>query len=179
MATETLKSTLITNLDATPIVRNTVGAGAAGDLRTIGDYVTVPASASTGSTFRLVRVPSNAKIKEVVIESEAQGAGKVNLSVYYSDCPTDGTPQDKLGIIVPTTGSAFFASDVDLASLVTPTDVTNESTNYNLSKRNQPLWQALGLTANPGGYLDIVAVVNTTAVTTGTGKLGVRVSYVE
>lgn len=179
MTTEALKSTAITNLDANPVTPNTTGKGAAGHLRSISGYVTVSASMAAGSTYRLVRVPSNAKIKQVLFESEAQGAGKFNLSVYYSDSTVDGTQPANQGLIVPTTGDQFFASDIDCTSLVVQSDKTNESTNYTLAMRNKALWDALGLASDPGGCFDIVAVVHTTDVTTGTGKLGVCVHYVE
>ena len=178
MAVETLKSTSITSLDTVPVSALTAGMGGAGAVMECGDYVTVSASASTTSTYKLARVPTNAKVKAVVFESEAQGAGKFDLSVYYSSSTVDGTAPAVQGIIVPTTGAAFFASAIDCASLVVPTNVINESTSNTLAKRNQPLWQALGLTSDPGGFFDIVAVCVTTAVTTGTGKMGVRVQYI-
>ena len=74
-------------------------------------------------------------------------------------------------------GWVFLATVIDCASAVVPTEVVNESGTYTLDKRKQPLWQAVGLSADPGGYFDIVATVKTTAVTTGTGKFGVRVAY--
>lgn len=178
MADDSKKGTIITNLDTIPVIQNNVGAGAAGPLRNVQDFITVAAAASAATLYRLVRVPTNAKVKQVYLESEAQGAGAFNVSVYYSDSTQDGTPPAKQGLIVPTTGDQFFASDVSAASAIR-SDVTNESGNYPLSKRNQPLWQALGLTSDPGGNFDICAVVHTTAVTTGTGRLGVEVNFVE
>lgn len=178
MTTEALKSLLITHLDATPATSDTVGEGAAGTLRSIGAYLTVSASMAAGSTYQLVRLPTNAKVKNVWFESEAQGAGKFNLSVYYSDSTIDGTQVSKQGIIVPTTGDQFFASDIDCASAVAKTNVTNESGNYTVGLRNKALWDALALTSDPGGFFDIVAVVHTTAVTTGTGKIYCEVEYV-
>ena len=176
MAVETLKATSITSLDTIPASANLTGSGAPGDLKDIGDFVTVPAAASATSTFRLARIPTNAKVKHVFFESEAQAAGAIDVSVYYSSSTVDGTPPAVQGLIVPTTGSQFFASAIAVTSAVAATIVTNESGNYNLSKRNQPLWQALNLAADPGGFFDIVAVVQT-AVTTGLGRLGVRVAF--
>lgn len=178
MTTEALKSTAITNLDASPIVANTAGHGAGGALRQIDGYVTVSASMAAGSTYRLVRLPSKAIIKHMFFESEAQGAGKFNLSAYYSDSTTDGTPSASTGVIVPTTGDQFWASDIDCASAVKSIDEINESGNYTWALRQKQLWDALGLTSDPGGFFDVVAVVHTTDVTTGTGKLGVSVLYV-
>ena len=178
MGTSHLKSAAITNLDASPLVVNNAGNGAPAFLQHIDGYVTAVASDAAGSTYQLVRVPSTAIVKRLILESEAQGAGKINLSVYYSDSTVDGTQAANQGLIVPTTGDQFFASDVDLASAVVPTDVTNESGNYTIDKRGKHLWDALGLTSDPGGYFDIVGVVHTTAITTGTGKIFLSCSYV-
>ncbi len=173
MTVEALKSTTITNLDASPIVANTAGeGGAAGRVVCASDYSTASASASVTSTYRLVRVPSNCKIKNIFFESEAQTQGTFDIGLYYSSSPIDNA---LLGVVVPSC-QTLFASAVDCTSIVR-TDCTNESTNFNLLKRNQPLWQAAGLTTDPGGFFDIVATVVSVAVTTGTGKLGVVVYY--
>lgn len=185
MGTSHLKSTAITNLDATPIVRSTTGEGASGLLRCVSGYVTAVASDAAGSTYQLVRVPSTACIKQVLFASEAQTAGKVQLSVYYSDSTNDGTQAANSGVVVPTTGAGFFADDIDCSSAVAQADYTSYGTSgtgangYTLDKRNKHLWDALGLTTDPGGFFDIVAVVHTTAITTGTGKLGVTVKYID
>ena len=177
MAVEALKSTAITNLDATPVVQNTAGEGGISRIFHVNGFQTASASASTGSTYRLVRIPTSAKVKQIVFESAAQGAGKFDLSVYYSDSTVDGSPVAQAGAVVASTGSQFFASIIDCASAVARTDVTNESGNYTVDKRNKALWDALGLSSDPGGWFDIVAVCATTAVTTGTGKFGVDVWF--
>lgn len=177
MAVDHVKSSFITNADASPSVANTAGEGGPAPLKTIDGYATAVASSSVGATYQLVRVASNCKVKSIIFESEAQGAGKFDLGVFYA---TDGEGgQPKALLVAAAISAALFASAVDCASAVTPTDVTNESGTYTLDKRTQPLWQAAGLTSDPGGYFDIVASVVTTAVTTGTGKLGIRVSYTD
>lgn len=176
MAVEALKSTSITNLDASPIVASTQGEGAGGDPIMQTEFITISALASATSTYRLIRVASNVVMKSLFAEWEAMTAGKVNLSVYYSDSTTDGTAAANQGLIVPTTGDAFFASDIDLTSAQAGLQVINESGNNNLSKRNTRLWSALGLTADPGGFFDIVAVVHTTDVTSA-GRFGLRAEY--
>ncbi len=183
MTTEALKSTPITNLDATPVVISTSGEGAEGYARGLSGFVTVSASMAALSTYQLVRVPTNAKVKSVVFESEAQGAGKFQLGLYYSTSTVDGTPVAKQGLVVTSSGSVsqvnFFSGDIDCASAVLPTEKIYAGTALNtLDKRNQPLWQAAGLAADPGGNFDIVATTHTTDVTTGTGKMGVYATYV-
>ena len=75
-------------------------------------------------------------------------------------------------------GTYCAASDISCASAVASADVINESGNYTVDKRGKQLWDALGLTTDPGGFFDIVAVVHTTAVTTGTGKIYVDCQFV-
>lgn len=182
MGTSHLKSASITNLDATPVVANTSGQGAKATLRQVNGFVTAVAADAAGSTYQLARVPSNAVVKHLFFESEAQGAGKVQIGVYYSDSTVDGTAAANQGVVVPTTGVDFFASDVDCSSAVNAADYVGgggTTTRNNLSLRNKELWDALGLTSDPGGFFDIVATVHTTAVTTGTGRLGASVIYAD
>lgn len=178
MTTEALKSLSVTNLDAIPVVENTTGEGGVGSLRAINDYVTVSGTMAAGSTYRLVRLPTNAKLKALVFASEAQGAGKFQLGLYYSDSTTDGTAISNQGSVVPNM-VAMFASDIDCASAVSPTNEIMQSGTYTLDLFNKPLWKAAALTSDPGGNFDIVATVHTTAVTTGTGRLGVDAHFVQ
>ena len=55
---------------------------------------------------------------------------------------------------------------------------TNTGTSYPTDKREQPLWQAIGLAADPGGTFDIGFKV-TTANTGAAGRLGLEVLYVD
>jgi len=177
MAVDHVKSSIITNLDATPVVQPTAGEGGSAPLKYIDGYSTAVASSSVGATYQLCRVPSNAKIKKIIFESEAQTAGKFDLGVFYATDGIGGRPAALL--VANAISAALFGSAIDCASAVLPTDVTNESLTYSLDKRTMPLWQAAGLASDPGGNFDIVASVITTAVTTGTGKFGISVSYTD
>lgn len=175
MALSHVKSTPIQNADqATIIVPNAAGAGAKGYLDEVTGSLVPVAADFVDSTYRFVRVPTNAKVKKVRITSQAQGAGKVDVGVYY---PTTG-PTAVADLAANAIDQDFFATAVDLASAVQPTDITNESGTYTADKWNQPLWQAVGLAADPGGYFDIVGTVVTTAITTGTGIAGLSVEFV-
>jgi len=177
MSVDHVKSTIITNLDATPVVPPTAGEGGPAPLKFNEGFATAVASSSVGATYQLVRIPSNAKVKSIMFESEAQTAGKFDLGLFYA---TDGGGNKPTSLLVAAAIDAdFFATAIDCASAVATTEVMNESGTYTLDKRNQPIWQAAGLTSDPGGFFDIVASVITTAVTTGTGKFGIRVSYTD
>lgn len=177
MSVDHVKSAIITNLDATPVVLPTAGEGAPAPLKFNEGYATAVASSSVGATYQLLRVPSNCKIKQMIFESEAQTAGKFDIGVFYA---TDGLGNKPTSLLVAAAiSAALFASAIDCASAVTPTDILNESGTVTLDKRAMPLWQLAGLTSDPGGNFDIVASVITTAVTTGTGKFGIRITYTD
>lgn len=169
------QSPSITNDQATIRVPNATGAGAQGYLKNVSDSVVLVASQDVASTVRLVRVPTNAKIKRVTLTSQAQTQGTFDIGVYY---PTDG-PTAKADLLANTIVAAFFASAIDLTSAYLPTDVTNESGTYTIDLWNQPLWKALGLASDPGGEFDIVATCVSSAVTTATGIMGLSVDFVE
>lgn len=176
MAVDHVKSTPVTNLDATPVVQNTTGEGAPGMLRTVNGSAVAVAASSIGATYQFVRVPSNAKVKHVFFESAAQAVGVGDIGVYYATDGKGGQPTALLAAAA--IDQDFFASLVSLAAASAITDVTNESGTYTADKRNQPLWQAIGLTSDPGVSFDIVLTL-TTAITTGLGLMGMEVQYVE
>lgn len=161
MTTEALKSTSITNSDASPRVPNQAGKGSADRWKVHDDYVTTTTGKTSGSTYRFVRVSSNAIVKKVVLETEAQGSSTaMDIGVYYADTPDASNANN--GAVID---ADFFASAVDVSSAV-KSDVTNESGTYTVNKRAQPLWQAVGLSSDPGGKFDIVAT-NTATINTG------------
>lgn len=175
MSVDHVLSTSVTNAEAVPAVRNTAGEGGTGVLRNKGAYVTAVASSSADATYRLVRIPSTAKVKSIVFESEAQGAGKFDVGLYYPITGKNGVADLAANAI----DQDFYATIIDCASAVVPVNIVNESGTNTLDKRNQPAWQAVGLSSDPGGEFDIVATVKTTAVTTGTGKFGIEVYWVD
>lgn len=177
MAVDHVKSTIITNLDASPRVAPTAGEGGSAPLKQIDGYATAVASSDVDATYQLVRIPSTAIVKSIRFESEAQGAGKFDIGLYYS---TDSLIGKSTSLLASAAiDQDFYASVIDCASAVTPTEIINESTTNTLDKRIMPAWQAVGLTSDPGGNFDIVATVKTTAVTTGTGKFGISVLYID
>lgn len=174
MAISHLKSPTVTNLDATPAVQNTAGEGGPAYLRSVEGYVTAVAADSVDTTYRFARVPSNCVVKSVVISSQAQGAGKIDVGLYYPTIGRTGLPDLAANAI----DQDFFATVVDLAAAVVSSDVTFQAGAGNTqAKWNMPLWQAAGLASDPGGFFDIVGTVKTTAVTTGTGIIGCRTTY--
>lgn len=177
MAVDHVKSTPVTNQDASPVTVNTAGEGGPAPTKVLssGSVVAV-ASSSTDATYQFVRVPSTAKIHSMWFESQAQAAGTMDIGVYYA---TDGLIGKPTALLAANAiDQDFFASLVALTSLSQPTNILNESGTNTPAKRNQPLWQAVGLSADPGGNFDICGTV-VTAITTGTGQMGLTVFYTD
>jgi hypothetical protein len=100
MAADTLKSFSITNLDTVPVAPNTTGEpGGPGYSKTVDDMVTVTATgiATLASTYRLIRFPTNAKIKALTVatnkalDSHSSSTLAFDLNVVFSDSTIDGT----------------------------------------------------------------------------------------
>ena len=164
MATVTLKSTPITNADATPKVTNNPGV-TDGMLRRAVGTLENEAADDVGSTYRMVRVPSNAHISRVEYAADAAGAtGQVNIGVYQT-AANGGAVVDE----------DFFASALDPgAAAIGRTEVTHESAVYGLEDVEKALWTALGLSADPGIDYDIVITCSEIIADVGTQTLWVE-----
>lgn len=165
MALVNLKSTHITNATATPVVLNTAALGAGAQLHESAGSVTATAADNATSTYRMCRVPSNARISQVLLSNAAAGAtGAVDVGVYQTN--------DNGGAVV---SAAFFGSAVAITAAQTHLDVTYESGTYTYAGSEQPLWQALGLTADPQREYDIV--LTNTAVHANGGAMNLKVRF--
>lgn len=124
--------------------------------------VAVNANDNATSTYKLVRLPSNAYLRKVVIYNDAlTGGTQYNVGV----AGVDGT----------TTTANLFATNT---SFVTASkNGTNDVrfSNLSLATIDQPLWQLMGLSTDGGGYYDLTI----TAVTPSTvaGNIAVIVDY--
>jgi hypothetical protein len=186
MATETQKSVPIINLDSLPIVENTTGEGGSGFLKEINGHVASTTGVTSGSTYRLVRIPTNAKVKRVLLTAASSGAtGTVDVDVAFSDSTSDGTQQSLAGGIVSTSGGVdnkLFGSATTVTTALKNSDITFANT-FTTDMQNQQLWQALvnlgttQFTSDPGGFFDIV--LKSVATLASGGDLAIEVDYVE
>lgn len=186
MAADTLKSVSITALDimnasAGPIQAVTSGEGAAGFLKETGDYVTPTAAGldNTGSTYKLVRLPFNAKVKDITLYSDGPLATDTTLTLdvgaYYSDSTVDGTPAALQGTAISVNCFAAVLTGFQ-SSAVGPVYALS---NFPVLERNEYLWSALGLSSNPGGFVDVVVAVHTADSTGASHNLYASVKYVQ
>lgn len=149
MATENLKSALITNATATPLVLSN-SSSAKGLLLESCGTITPLAAADVASTYRFARVPSNARISQILVYNAAFSAGAVDIGIYQT--------ADNGGAVASQT---FFAAAYSLASARANADVTYTSGTFTAVKSEQPLWQALGLSVDSNREYDIAYTVST------------------
>jgi hypothetical protein len=175
MAADTVKSASITTLDgapqnATSPTQLTEGAGAAGRLVDHSDFVTMTAGglASTSSTYKMVRLPTQCTLKlaRLAVKGgmDSSTGLAVDLGAYYSDSTIDGTPVSLQGTSISAT---CFMSNIAFGQSGAGSEV-NALSNLDANLRNSPLWAQVGLSTDPGGYIDIVLAVHTVASGTAT-----------
>jgi hypothetical protein len=168
MAVVTVKTTSITNQDASPRVAQQAGIGGGARIKRYDDFVTVTNGDSIASKYVMVRIPSTARVKRVFVENVAIAGAIADIGVYYASSVNDISAGQTAGAVI---SAAFFGSAVALTAAAQGTDVTNESGTYTIDKRNLPIWQALGFTADPGGKFDIVLTLTAAATATGLAAL--------
>lgn len=184
MAADTVKSASITSLDAAAPSLNaplTEGLGAAGRLVDHSDYILATAGglASTSSTYKMVRLPTSCIIKKAWLSTKAgldSSTGlAVNLGAYYSDSINDGTPASLQGTLI---SANCFVTAKAFAQSAAGQEI-NALSNLDASLINSPLWQQVGLSSDPGGYIDVVLAVQTVVSGTATaGNIGLLMQVV-
>lgn len=162
----TIYSDAITNLVATPIVRNDPIYN--GRLTQAIAIASPAADQADDTIIRMVRVPSNCRIDDIRISAaDATTAGKVDVGVYYPEGVQSGAviDRDAFAAAFDLSGGPFYKSSVLLVAVAS------------IAESVMPLWQAAGLTADPGGDLEIVLTVET-LFNGGPTSIGLTVDYV-
>lgn len=167
MATEAIKATAITNLDANPAARTTRGKQA---VQKAFASVTATTAKDNGSTYQMVRVRSD----EIPYSIQAWLDGAVttltgDLTLYYSDLAMDGTDVNAgTGAVA----AHVFQTAKAMAAVTSPTELFLGG-NITGSSLGKPFWKLAGLSSDPGGFMDIVFLTTTT--NSGTGVLNMVV----
>lgn len=175
MAVVNTKSAAITNRDATPAVLNDGRIERATKKTSIGS-VAVGAADSINSYYPLIQVPSTVMVRKVILTAVAGMTTLAgNVGVFKTTANSAGVTT---GVAANTGSDSIFAAAASMATVQNQVDVTNTGTTYPTDKREQPLWQAIGLAADPGGFFDIGIKV-TTANTGAAGRVGLEVEYVD
>ncbi len=171
-----LKSTIITNRDATPkVLTDSFLSG--GIMEEVQGSVKTGATDTANSYYRLVSVPSNARVSELYWQSEAFGSGSIlDVGVFYPTTIPQGGGSFLANTLAGTIiSSSIFATGLTGNAANALTLITNQSTNYLIPLQETPLWNVLGLTADPEINFDIGFVVR--VVTAAAGYVGLKCRY--
>lgn len=177
MSTFTVKSTVISNRDASPQVMSDPLVVGGEVLEVTGYVTTYGASDGAGSLYKLLTVPSNARLSSLLLQAGALGSGAaLDIGVFW---PTyipvgAGLSASNAGAVINT---QLFCSALGCSAATALTDITNSSTNNSIANQELPLWSMAGLTSDPGIDLDIVARVQTAIATQGV--IGLKARYVK
>ncbi len=137
--TVNVKSTVITNLDATPLVRATAGQGSPGRASRVVGTGIAPINMPTTNLLRLVRVPSNAVIQRVqlILDTAPSTSLTGSVGLWYSTSTTDGTSVVNQGNLTAIS-SAFFlpATVITTWNAVAAATVTNASAPVDITFAN-------------------------------------------
>lgn len=164
MAEVELKSTVVTNRDATPAVLSDPRLSGA-ELIEVAGHVQSNSDDSDDSEYLLVYVPSSARISQVLLSHDDSGTtGAANVGVFNAD----GTVKDE----------DLFASALDINSAAQSNlDVTHESGEYGIEDTEKRLWEVLGESEDP--YVDYIVGVKLTAAVTAATDIAAKVRYVQ
>lgn len=131
----------------------------------------------------IAEVPSNAKIRSLSVknddlDSHSTPTLAVDIGLFYAGDSVGQslTLRKSLGDELDVD---FFASAVTTlqAAVVTWTELTHESGVYGIEDYDLELWEAAGLTSDPGGHFIIGTKVTTAAATAAAGDVLLRVVY--
>jgi hypothetical protein len=164
MAVVNLKSTAITNFEAAPKVP-TSSYIHAGMLRESIGTLEVAADNTNASVYRMVRVPSGARISEILIANDAMASATGwDLGVYQTAENGSAVVDDDL-----------FMSAVDIsAGNAQWTPLHFESASSDMASIESRLWELLSLSADPFCDYDICFTADTVGTGAGTVSLCIR-----
>ncbi len=161
-------SQLATNDVATPRVANP-SITHKGHFREASARAVTAADQADNDIIWMHRVPTNCRISELLLTAaDATTGGAIDIGLYY--------PPELGGTVID---RDFFASALALTGgPFAEVDEKNESTTYTLTKQQQPLWEAVGLSADPGGEFYICATVET-VFNGGPTEIGIKTRFTE
>lgn len=173
MAVQNVKSSVITDLDATPIVHSNRLERAATLYEAAATiaFTATEAGGDANSVWRFLRIPARARVHKLEIANDDLDAG-TGLAVDVGLHEVEG------GAVKD---ADFFASAIaNLQAAAAFQDETYESAVVGIEKQHQAIWQQLGdadTPANRDKEYDITMTVTTAAGTGAAGDVTMRVLF--
>lgn len=164
MAVVALKSTVVTNADATIQTFNPVTQHG-GRRRSIVATVEVTNGDSIGSTYRLARLPSNARVAGIFMTCDAITSAAADFGLYQT--AANG------GAVVD---ADAYAAAQTIATAITMLPVNLAFKTRDIANCTKLVWEDLALSADSQRTYDLAATL--TAAATASGTLSVEVVFV-
>lgn len=167
MAVVNTKSTAVTNLDTTPVVKNPLYL-MGGVVREAIGTVEIAAADCDTSVYRLVRVHSSWRISEIMRFNDAITSG-ADFDIGLYETAENGGAVKNINC---------FADAVSLASGSTTgvSEMFEAGSDEGVEDIEKRVWQFAGETSDPGRFYDLCYTGVT--VGSGAGTLTVRVRYI-
>lgn len=128
----------------------------------IDSTVEVTAAASAGSIYTMARIPTNARVHGL-------------SEVAFDDLASTGSPTLDFGFAAVsgniTTDDDALNDGVDVASAAGVARLIKDHANY-----GKTVWEILGLSADPGGLVDLIITIKDAATNTG-GTVTLSLAY--
>lgn len=180
MSAFNIKSVVIRDREASPPLHNnaTLAKGVLHEALQVENTSNAGSDiGAAGTQIRLVSVPSNARLSRLEYSRADLGTSSLDIAVWYPDQLAQGG-ENSLSASLESTlvSSSAFATAISGDTAVAWTDAMGANTTPSLAQRTQPLWQLLGLTADPACDLDLGFSVRTANATNG--YVGLRAQYV-
>lgn len=156
MAVVNLKSLQITAADAGQLVNASTAGGK------VESFVGISALAngdSIGSTYRLARVPSNARMSALSAFTTAITTCAGDIGLYQTTANGGAVVDADFFIAAQTLAAASAGLNVIGGNVLAP------------ANREKRIWEALGLTADPQRQYDVVLTLTAAAGSAGTAGL--------
>lgn len=158
MAVVELNSKAITDIAANKLVDSNIQNAS---LKESCGSIATGAGDSSASVLRFFQVPSNARVSQILLSCTDLGStGAADIGLYRT--LIDGGAAVDVDL---------FASAQVLTTALVNSDVTHESGEYTLVEAEKPLWEVLGLTADPHLSYDVAATLTQAAELAGTVHL--------
>jgi hypothetical protein len=181
MSVFNIKSTVLTQRDATPKVLSE-GILARSVIKEAYGAQKVSSAGTdlnqAGTQIRLVQVPSTARLSALQYCGTSTGTSALDIAVWYPTVVPQGG-----GNFLTVAGGTLISSSTFLTNFIIPdtnavfTTAFPSVATMGPGVLEQPLWQMIGLTADPEMPLDVGIVVRTACAVNG--YVGLKATYVE
>lgn len=158
-----VKSTTITNRDAVPQVRNSA-LTQSGMVQECADTLEITTANSSASTYRFFSIPSNARMSSLAIHSDDCGTATAADFGLYETTENGGAVKDAdfFKAAQSLNGGALSGTELAFGNVLVA------------EKIQYPIWQALGLSADPCKHYDVCMTLTADSDVGGTVSLRAR-----